>query len=250
MRKNTAKAKLAAGQIVTALSGADTADWIDRLGPLGIDAIWLEGEHGPVDFGPLGDLTRACDLWAMTSIVRVGQIEANTIYRVLDRGAQGIAVPHVNTADEARQVVDAAKFAPIGHRGMFVSRQGYGVSDYFHQANDQTMVVVLIEDVAALENLEKILEVDHIDVFHVAHHDLAQSMGYIGRADHPDVQRAVDQTITRIVAAGRTCGTSTDATTVGRFATAGVRFFYTHIQDWIRTGFSQYQSAATTGAAR
>ena len=89
------------------------------------------------------------------------------IYRTLDCGAMGIAVPHVNTKKEAQNVVDGTKFAPIGHRGMFTSRQGYGVDNYFEVANSQTMVVVLIEDIVAIDNLDEILTVDHIDVFFV-----------------------------------------------------------------------------------
>ena len=75
------------------------------------DGIWLEAEHGGIDFADISDLTRACDLWDKTSITRVHQNEAGVIYRTLDRGSQSICVPHVNTAEEARNVVDAAKFA-------------------------------------------------------------------------------------------------------------------------------------------
>ena len=121
-------------------------------------------------------------------------------------GAQGIAVPHVNTADEARAVVDAAKFGPIGHRGSATSRQGIGVADYFAKANDETMIVILIEDIVAIQNLDSILEVDHIDVFFIAPGDLAQSMGHAGEYSHPDVTAAVEDSIRRIVASGRVAG--------------------------------------------
>ena len=106
--------------------------------PLDVDGIWLEGEHGGVDFADLGNLTRACDLWGKTSVVRVPDNDYATIYRTLDRGAQAIVVPHVNTRAEAQAVVDAAKFAPVGKRGMFTSRQGFGVTDYLKTANDQS----------------------------------------------------------------------------------------------------------------
>ena len=116
----------------------------------------------------------------------------------------GICVPHVNTKAEAQNVVDGAKFAPIGHRGMFTSRQGYGVDDYFDVANSQTLVIVLIEDIVAVNNLDEILTVDNIDVFFVAPSDLATSMGLIGNLTHPDVQGTIDSALARIQAAGRT----------------------------------------------
>src|SRR5207302_1769065 len=83
---------------------------------------------GGVDYADLGNLTRACDLWGMTSVVRVMNNDYATIYRTLDRGAQGIVVPHVNTRAEAEAVVAAGKFAPVGKRGMFTSRQAVRVA--------------------------------------------------------------------------------------------------------------------------
>lgn len=203
-----------------------TGDSIDAIGPIGYDGVWLEGEHGPLDYSAMGDLGRACDLWGMTAIARVAksldQVDENAIYRTLDRGLQGVIVPHINTKAEAEmvrhswpcsctcpalprpasevlaslrlaalrckpppadvsgcevicgraQVVAASKFKneefPMGRRGMFLSRQGFGVQDYYMQANHETMTVILIEDIIAINNLAEILTVDHIDVFHVA----------------------------------------------------------------------------------
>ena len=94
IRANKVKQRLAAGQVATILSGTNDPDLIDQLGPLGADGIWLEGEHGGVDYADLGNLTRACDLWGMTSVVRVNALHYGTIYRCLDLGAQAICVPH------------------------------------------------------------------------------------------------------------------------------------------------------------
>ena len=114
IRPNRIKQRLAAGQVATILAGTNDPDLIDQLGPLGADGIWLEGEHGGVDYADLGNLTRACDLWGVASVVRVMDNDYATIYRTLDRGAQGIVVPHVNTRAEAQAAVEAAKFAPLG----------------------------------------------------------------------------------------------------------------------------------------
>ena len=116
LRPNRIKHKLAEGGTACIVSGLTHPDDIDAFG-------------GGVDAADLGNLTRACDIWGLTSVVRVNRNDQALIYRTLDRGAQGIVVPHVNTKAEAQNVVDGGKFAPIGKRGMFTSRQGYGVPD-------------------------------------------------------------------------------------------------------------------------
>jgi 2-keto-3-deoxy-L-rhamnonate aldolase RhmA len=242
-RPNRVKQQLAAGKVATILAGTNEPDLIDQLGTVGADGIWLEGEHGGVDYADLGNLTRACDLWGMTSVVRVMDNDYATIYRTLDRGAQGIVVPHVNTRREAESVVEAAKFAPVGRRGMFTSRQGFGVGDYL-----KSLLIVLIEDIAAVKNLDDIVKVDHIDVFFVAPSDLATSMGQIGNMGHPEVQRTIDGAIAKITAAGRTAGTLVSAANVERYTRLGVRCVMTSFFPWIQAGAKDLMDRAAAGA--
>ena len=223
IRPNNAKEKLKAGGVVTTISGLSSSDIIDFLGPMGFDAAWLETEHGSVTWDQMGDLTRACDLWGVTPITRVTSNEPWLITRTLDRGSMGIVVPHVNTKEAAERAVQSAKYAPMGYRGMFGGRQSFGVADYFHRANDQTMVVVLLEEAEALRNLDDILQVDNIDVFFVAPSDLAQTMGHIGNPGHPDVQRAIDESIARIIAAGRVPGTLANDENISDYLAKGVK---------------------------
>jgi 4-hydroxy-2-oxoheptanedioate aldolase len=248
IRPNRVKQKLAAGEVAIVLGGVNDADTIDQLGPLGFDGFWLEGEHGPVDFADIADLTRACDLWGATSIVRVHQNEYGVIYRTLDRGAMGVVVPHVNTRAEAENVVEAGKFAPIGKRGMFTSRQGYGVPDYFDRANDQTLFVVLIEDIAAVRNLDEILQVDHIDCFFVAPSDLATSMGKIGQLNDPEVLQTLDGALEKIVKAGRVAGTLCNDANVEKYTRLGVRMIMTSAMPWIAAGAREFTRRAQAGA--
>ena len=236
MRENRIKRQLQAGQTAIAVSGHHNADMIDFLGQFGFDGVWLEGEHGPVDWDAIGDLSRACDLWGMASVTRVNNNDPGTIMRALDRGTMGIVVPHVNTREAAEQAMKSAKFAPIGYRGMFGGRQSFGVPDYLQRANDQTLVVVLIEEIEAVNNLADILTVDHIDVFFVAPADLAQTMGHIGNHAHPDVQATIDNALAQIVAAGRTAGTLATDDNVARYRDAGVRFFLTGWTNWVAQG--------------
>jgi 4-hydroxy-2-oxoheptanedioate aldolase len=244
IRPNRIKRKLANGETAIIIAGMTHADDIDAVGPLGFDGAWLEGEHGASDPADLGNLTRACDVWGMTSVARINLNEQGMIYRTLDRGAQAIVVPHVNTKAEAVNVVEGGKFAPIGKRGLFTSRQGYGVDNYLQVANDETALIVLIEDIAAYNNLDEILTVDHIDAFFVAPSDFAASMGHIGNIGHPDVQAKINGSIEKIVKSGRTAGTLATNENVGRFADMGVKLFMTNTAPWLAAGSAQFKRNA------
>ena len=240
IRPNRAKQRLRQNQTVTTISGLQSSDIIDFLGPFGFDAAWIECEHGPVDWEALGDMTRACDLWGLTSITRVNANDPGLITRTLDRGSMGIVVPHVNSREAAEQAAQSAKYAPMGYRGMFGGRQSFGVADYFQEANDQTMVVVLLEEVEALANIDEILRVDNIDVFFVAPSDLAQTMGHLGHPEHPDVQSAVEEAIDKIVSAGRVPGTLVNDNNVQTYVQMGAKFLMTSWNGWVARGATEF----------
>src|SRR5262249_43902190 len=160
--------------------------------------------------------------------------EPGVITRALDRGVNGIVVPHVNSRRQAAQIVKAAYFAPIGQRGMYSSgRRGYGDADYVGKANDETLLIVLIEEAEAIANLAEILLVDYIDVFFVAPSDLAQTMGFVGQPYHAEVQAVVRQAIEQITAAGRVAGTLGVESMVEQYREWGARFFMTNFDAWI-----------------
>ena len=244
IRVNQAKQKLQKGGVVTTISGLQSSDIIDFLGPIGFDAAWIECEHGPVDWDALGDMTRACDLWEMASITRVNSNDPGLITRTLDRGSMGIVVPHVNSKEAAEQAAQSAKYAPSGYRGMFGGRQSFGVADYFHQANDQTMVVVLLEEAEALDNLDEILTVPDIDVYFVAPSDLSQTMGHIGDAGHPEVLKAIDDAIAKITAAGKVAGTLVNDANVEEYKGKGVQFLMTPWNAWVARGGADFVKKA------
>lgn len=236
LRINKAKQTLADGGIATAAMGYMSADLIEYLGQFGFDGIWIEAEHGPFDFQDISNLTRACDLWDMTSVVRLHVNMQGLIYRTLDIGAQAICVPHINTAEEAQNVVDGGKFYPIGKRGMATSRQGLGVDNFFTKANDQTLLIVLIEDIVAIENIEDIVKVDGIDVFFIANGDLSQSMGLIGQHRHPDVLAAADKGYETILGADKHAGALVTDSTLDYYLERNIRFLSTPWMQWLAPG--------------
>lgn len=241
-RGNRIKQKLSAGQVATVLGGHNnTTNTIDFLGPSGFDGFWLEAEHGTVSWHQIDDLARACDLWGVSSVLRVYSDEPWVITRALDRGVNSIVIPHVNTREQAERIVRSAKFGPIGQRGIFGSRRSYGVPDYFENANDEIMIIILIEEMLAVENLDEILKVDGIDSFFVAAGDLSQSMGYVMQMDHPEVLKVVDQSIRKIAAAGRTAGAlGINDAMLERNVKSGARFIMASYDGWLRSAAAQY----------
>ena len=125
---------------------------------------------------------------------------------------------------------------------MYANRHGYGDPDYFHKANDETLVVVLIEDIIAINNLAEILTVDHVDVFFVAPTDLAQTMGYLDGADHPEVLATVDKAIEQITGAGRVAGALVADATVEEYIKKGARFLMTGWPGWVESGAQAFKA--------
>jgi len=131
---------------------------------------------------------------------------------------------------------------------MFTSRQGFGVNDYRKTANDQSLLIVLIEDIVAVRALDEILKVDHIDVFFVAPSDLATSMGHIGNVGQPEVQKTIDGAIAKIVQSGRKAGTLVSLDNVERYTKMGVRCIMTSFVPWIQAGAKDLMDRAAKGA--
>ncbi|MCS7051239.1 MAG: aldolase/citrate lyase family protein, partial [Thermomicrobium sp.] len=145
----------------------------------------------------------AAEVAGATPIVRVPFGHRQVILRYLDVGAAGVMVPQVNTPEEAVAVVEACRYHPEGRRGVAsVRAANFGLtgplSEYVQEANVETLVVVQIESMAAVERLEEYLAVPGIDVLFVGPNDLAQSMGYPGQPQHPAVQAVIDEIVRRV----------------------------------------------------
>ena len=229
MRHNKAKAKLAAGQAISVIApGFESAGLVELVARMGFDAIFVDCEHGPAGWAAVENMVRAAELADATPIVRVQANDGPTITRALDRGAGGVQVPHVNTREQAEAAVRHAKFHPLGHRGFAGGRAAFGVPPeaFCQHANDETMLVVMLEEVEALDNLDAILQVEQIDAYFIAPGDLSQSLGYPGQTWHPAVQAAVDDAVRRVRAAGRAPGVLATPSSVERYLELGAQFIY------------------------
>ena len=240
-RINQAVQKLRAGEVVTIINGVNDGDTAEIFGNLGFEAILAEGEHGPISWDAIGDISRACDLWDVCSMVRVHRNDPSLVTRALDRGASGIMVPHVDTREEAELFAKSVRFGPQGFRGQFGGRRALGVTEFHRKANENILAVPLIEDIVAVRNIKEIVKVEGIDAFYVAPGDLAQSMGHTGDAGHADVQQAIDDAIGEILAAGRVAGTLVNDDTVERYLKAGVRCLGIAPAPWLAAGATAFR---------
>ncbi|WP_051914013.1 HpcH/HpaI aldolase family protein [Thermorudis peleae] len=204
MRENMLKRKLAAGEaVIGCFVPYPSAELAELVARLGFDFVLIDCEHGPTSIESAYHMVLASEAGGATPLIRVPQNVQQVILRYLDIGPGGIMVPQVNSADEARAVVRAAKYHPEGRRGVAgVRAAGFGVeaplSEYVRQANAETLVIVQIESVEAVERLPAILDVPGIDLLFVGPNDLAQSMGYPGQPLHPEVQAMVDRIVAMV----------------------------------------------------
>ena len=168
--------------------GTDPA-FVESAGHAGYDFVLLDMEHGTTTFETLPHLIRAANVAGVCPVVRVPRGSDIWIDQALDVGAGGVMIPQIDTAEQARAAVSAAKFSPAGTRGTcrFVRSAGFGAvpgNEYFSKAQD-TAVILQAEGKKAVENLDEILDVPGIDVVFVGPYDLSSSLGHVGEIDHP-----------------------------------------------------------------
>lgn len=207
LRPNKLKRALGAGTPAFGLINSVPAPLlVEMLGYAGYDFVIIDLEHGCTNLETVEHALRAAECSGTTSLVRVPGPDPQIILRVLDAGAQGIVIPHVSSAEEARIAVSASRYHPLGCRGISGGRTtGFGtlgLKDYFALANDEILVAVMIEDRAGLDAIDAILAVPGIDLVLEGAVDLSQSLGVPGELLHPDVQAALAQLADRSQAAG------------------------------------------------
>ncbi|MEO7403660.1 MAG: aldolase/citrate lyase family protein, partial [Burkholderiales bacterium] len=207
--------------------GFPSAAIVEMCGYAGFDFIIIDNEHGPASIETAENLIRAARCGGTIPIVRAELPQAS---RVLDAGASGVMVPAVNSAEEARAIVAACKYPPLGERSAaFTTRAGgytfFGGAAQIQRVNDGVAVILMIETREAYRNLDAILAVKGIDGLFIGLSDLAISMGYPGDNMHPEVQEAVANIIGRANSAGLGAGllASTPAD-FNRYAKIGARF--------------------------
>lgn len=162
----------------------------------GYDWLTIDMEHSVITFDIAQDLIRVIELCGVTPLVRLGENNPYIIKRVMDAGSHGVIVPMVNSREDAERAVSAVKYPPKGIRGVGLARaQKYG-SDFegYRKWNEtESVVIVQIEHIRAVENIEEILSVPYVDGFLIGPYDLSGSLGIPGEFDHPKMIEALDR---------------------------------------------------------
>ena len=162
----------------------------------GFDWIAIDLEHSVITIREAEELIRVINLCGVTSLVRLTSNDPNQIKRVMDAGSCGVIVPMVKSIDDVKQAVDAVKYPPYGKRSVGLARaQQYGRSfdEYLEWQKNQSIVIVQIEHIEAVNNLEAIFSVDGLDGYIIGPYDLSASLGIPGEFDNPIFLNAMER---------------------------------------------------------
>ncbi len=251
MRKNLTKEKIQAGKTAYgAFINMCCPPIVEMFGLLGFDFVVIDAEHGPLGVENCEHMVRAADSVQITPIIRIAMNIPQNILRYLDIGASGVQMPMINTRADAESVVRAVKYPPEGRRGLAgVRAANYGIAgslgDYVKEANRETMVIVHVETVEAMKNIEETLTVPGIDVIFIGPTDLSSSMGYPGQFNHPEVQKTIDNLVTKIRAAGKVAGTTAfDPDSLRKRREQGFQYITHAIGPMLASSVRPYLSAA------
>jgi len=188
MRPNRIKQLWREGRCVTmgwlSISNGFTAEVMARQG---FDALNVDMQHGLTDMSNLWPMLQAISQTDTVPVVRVPWNDPATIMKALDLGAYGVIVPLVNTAEEAAAAVAACRYPPVGMRSSGPVRAvHYGGADYQAKANDEIVVLVMIETKEGLANLDAICATPGLDAVYIGPADLSYALGLTPRGDNPD----------------------------------------------------------------
>lgn len=195
----------------------------------GFDFLCIDWEHSQFSRGDLENLVRAADVHQVPAMVRVPGHGQEAIAAALDSGAQGVLIPRVSTAEQARNAVMATRYPPVGQRGVGPGRAagyGYRIPEYLSAANDAILLAVQVETADGLANVDAIAAVEGIDVIFVGPGDLSVSLGAMGPSGAARLNKAIETILgsaqKRKKVAGMFCGKPADVST---WSGKGASFF-------------------------
>jgi len=190
LKERLKKRELTVGSWIT-IGSTVVAEIMARAG---YDWLTVDMEHSAITLDTAQELIRVIELCKVTPLVRVGHNDSVMIKRVMDAGAHGVIVPMVNLKEEAERAVGAVKYPPAGFRGVGLARaQKYGADfeGYKEWNEKESIVIVQIEHIKAVNNLEEILAIDGVDGFIIGPYDLSGSLGVPGQFEHPEMLAAL-----------------------------------------------------------
>ena len=213
MLDNTIRKKLAAGDAVFGcFLRYREPSFAEIVAMQGWDFVIFDGEHGTLEPRDVEGLCpRRRTARRGTLIARATTNQPHVILRFMDTGIHGVHVPWINTAEGVEQAVQSVKYWPRGQRGLAGSRasdwgQYESLAAYTERANRETMLIVHIETMDAVEAIEDYVAVDGVDVLFIGPTDLSHSLGHPGNSNHPEVVAAMDRVAEAVVLSDKTLG--------------------------------------------
>jgi 2-keto-3-deoxy-L-rhamnonate aldolase RhmA/quercetin dioxygenase-like cupin family protein len=176
---------------------------------LGLDWIVIDAEHGHLDWREVLDHLRATVRSETVVLVRIAELNAGAIKRVLDIGADGVVIPWIETAEQLKQAVAFAHYPPEGLRGIGAERAtGWGecLVQHTREANEHVMVVPVIETVTARRSIEDLARVGGVEIYFLGPADYSSSAGYRGQWEGPEVAAELLAIKDAVRARGKQCG--------------------------------------------
>jgi len=232
MKGKQIREKLASGATVTMLTPHFASSGLAvRLIELGADCIFLDCEHGTWGFEDVRLTAQAIRGAGGAAIVRPHTHERALLIRYLNAGADGLMVPMVETAAQARNIVEAVRYGvPEGHENRFV--------------------IAMIETLSAIDNLDAIAQIEGIDVLFIGPGDLSQNMGFppappFGEPRPAAVMEKAAQAVEKILNAGKIAGILATLDEIPFWQTRGVRYFYIHSDPFLRCGMDALRHRLT-----
>lgn len=197
MRKNRLKEKINRNEAVYGLFvSIPHPIVVELIGHAEYDFVIIDYEHASTNMETIEDLVRAAELLEITPLVRISGVDRIEILKVLDCGAQGIVIPHVERKEQVEEAVHFAYYYPIGGRSLNSGRPGifgkYPLNEYIAAANEEIMIVPMIESAEGIRQREAILSVPQISFVLEGAADLSQSLQVPWNTEHPDVKKSLD----------------------------------------------------------
>lgn len=188
-----AEGKIPVGHMLFEFGTRGIAQMLEQAGA---DFVIIDMEHTPFTPADIADLVAWFKATSIAPFIRIPQIEYHFIARLLDQGVLGIMIPNVKTGAEAKAIVDAAKYLPLGKRGVVMGNahtnyQAVNPAQQMAYSNRNTTIICQIESVEGLKNIEAIATTPGVDVLWVGHFDLTNSQGIPGQFQHPDFLAAL-----------------------------------------------------------
>ena len=252
MRLNRVRQRLASGGCAFGPNLQAPSTWlVEMIGLAGFDFVMLDGEHGAA-FSNLPNLILAADAAGVIPVVRVSSHERGFILQALELGAGGVQAPMVNTVEEAKKLVWETKYAPLGGRGFSNATRAanYGAiraEDLGAAVNPEVLCIVQLETREALRHAADIAQLPGVDLVFIGPADLAQSLGFPGQTDAPEVINVMKKLVHDLrphVAVGMSAFSAEE---VRFWRNEGVQSFLTTSTHTVRRAFEALYSELTAG---